>query len=191
MTTLAVDTPRAFELGGINELVASTAIFQGAFVCAVKANGTAAVGAFAVSTHNFAGIAESAALSGKNVRLITRGKTPMPVTGATAASVGAIVYATDDNALTLTAGTAVPVGYVSRFDGGTTCLVQFTTTVGATPITPTLTTSGYTVATLPVGAVGMRAYVTDATAPAYNAALTGGGAVRVPVFYNGTAWVSA
>jgi len=52
-------------------------------------------------------------------------------------------------------------------------------------------TGGYTVATLPAGTVGDRAYVTDATTPTYNAALTGGGAVVVPVFYNGSAWVSA
>lgn len=49
----------------------------------------------------------------------------------------------------------------------------------------------YTVATLPVGSQGQRAYVTDATTPAYNAALVGGGAVVVPVFRNATIWVSA
>lgn len=51
--------------------------------------------------------------------------------------------------------------------------------------------AGYTVATLPPGIVGMRAYVTDANAPTWNGALVGGGAVTCPVFYNGTAWVSA
>jgi hypothetical protein len=55
----------------------------------------------------------------------------------------------------------------------------------------TLQLKGFTVATLPAGTVGMRAYVTDATAPTYNGALTGGGAVTIPVFYNGAAWVSA
>jgi hypothetical protein len=35
----------------------------------------------------------------------------------------------------------------------------------------------------------MRA-VTDATAPAYNGALTGGGAVSVPVWCSGAAWLS-
>ena len=50
---------------------------------------------------------------------------------------------------------------------------------------------GYTVATLPTaGTVGRTAYVTDATAPTYLGTLTGGGAVRTPVFDNGTAWVS-
>jgi hypothetical protein len=36
---------------------------------------------------------------------------------------------------------------------------------------------------------GDRAFVTDATTPAFGAVLTGGGAVVVPVFFNGTAWV--
>ncbi len=50
--------------------------------------------------------------------------------------------------------------------------------------------AGFTVATLPAGVVGDMAYVTDATAPAYNVALIGGGAVRVKAFFNGTAWVA-
>jgi len=49
----------------------------------------------------------------------------------------------------------------------------------------------YTVATLPAGVQGDRAYVTDATTPTYNGVLTGGGSVKVPVFRNATVWVSA
>ena len=49
----------------------------------------------------------------------------------------------------------------------------------------------YTVGTLPSGTVGDTAYVTDATAPTYLGALTGGGAVICPVFHNGTIWVSS
>jgi hypothetical protein len=56
----------------------------------------------------------------------------------------------------------------------------------ATPVK----TGGYTVATLPAGTVGMRAYVTDALAPAFLTALVGGGAVNCPAFYNGAAWVA-
>lgn len=56
----------------------------------------------------------------------------------------------------------------------------------------TVTTGGYTVATLPTaGTAGRRAYVTDATAPTFLGSLTGGGAVVCPVFDNGSAWVSA
>lgn len=48
---------------------------------------------------------------------------------------------------------------------------------------------GYTVATLPAGNQGDYAFVTDALAPTFLAALVGGGAVVAPAFYNGTAWV--
>lgn len=51
--------------------------------------------------------------------------------------------------------------------------------------------AGFTVATLPAGTIGDRAYVTDALTPTYNAAAVGGGAVKVPVFHNGTTWVTA
>ncbi len=50
-----------------------------------------------------------------------------------------------------------------------------------------------TVALLPTcnSAISGSLYsVTDASAPAYNGALTGGGSVRVPVFCNGTAWTA-
>ena len=50
---------------------------------------------------------------------------------------------------------------------------------------------GYTVATLPSGVVGDRVYVTDANAPSYGATVAGGGAVTIPVFYNGTNWICA
>ena len=58
----------------------------------------------------------------------------------------------------------------------------------------TLKTSGFTVATLPsppLQGLGARAHVTDALNPTYLGTLTGGGTVKCPVFYNGTAWVSA
>lgn len=49
----------------------------------------------------------------------------------------------------------------------------------------------YTVATLPAGVIGMLAYVTDALAPTFLAAVVGGGTVVTPVFFNGTAWVGS
>ncbi|MFZ2190089.1 MAG: hypothetical protein WAV48_04875 [Candidatus Magasanikiibacteriota bacterium] len=59
------------------------------------------------------------------------------------------------------------------------------------PLLTTPRTVGYTVGTLPAGTIGMKAHVTDATAPTYLGALTGGGAVVAPVFYDGTTWLSA
>jgi len=53
-----------------------------------------------------------------------------------------------------------------------------------------ITLQGYTVSTLPAGTQGDTAYVTDALAPTYLAAIVGGGAVVCPVFYNGTTWVA-
>ncbi len=70
-------------------------------------------------------------------------------------------------------------------DGVTELQVQ-----GACSVLTTLKTGGYTVATLPPGTEGMRAYVTDAVNPSFTGTLTGGGTVVTPVMFNGTAWVS-
>lgn len=45
-----------------------------------------------------------------------------------------------------------------------------------------------TVAELPEGGQGMRAFVTDATATTFASAVAGGGANKVPVYFDGTAW---
>ena len=55
----------------------------------------------------------------------------------------------------------------------------------------TIKTAGYTVATLPTGVTGARAYVTNALAPTYGTTVVGGGAVTIPVFYNGANWICA
>ena len=48
--------------------------------------------------------------------------------------------------------------------------------------------TNYTVATLPASTVGARSFVTDGLAPVFGANVTGGGAVPVPVYYDGTNW---
>ena len=48
----------------------------------------------------------------------------------------------------------------------------------------------YTVATLPAGTKGDMAYVTDALVPAFLTAVSGGGAVVTPVFFDGTNWIA-
>lgn len=63
-------------------------------------------------------------------------------------------------------------------------------TAGTGVFSGPVTLPGYTVATLPAGTVGMIAYVTDALAPTFLGALTGGGSTVAPVFYNGSAWIS-
>ena len=60
---------------------------------------------------------------------------------------------------------------------------------GKLDVAGTIKTLGYTVATLPTGVVGARAYVTNALAPTFGATVVTGGAITIPVFYNGTNWI--
>lgn len=56
-------------------------------------------------------------------------------------------------------------------------------------VTKPVVLKGYTVATLPAGVEGMTAYCTDLLAPTFGATAVGGGAVKLPVFFDGTNWV--
>ncbi len=78
------------------------------------------------------------------------------------------------------------VGSTSKFNVSNTGVV--------TTQAPTIL-KGYTVATLPSTAAtgqvqGAIAFVTNALAPTFGTAVVGGGAVVIPVFYDGTNWVS-
>ena len=85
---------------------------------------------------------------------------------------------------------AFTVGATGSLTIGLTGTAPRTTFSQGVTMGGTMRLAPYTVGTLPSGVVGDRAYVTDATAPTYLGALTGGGAVTCPVFYNGAAWVS-
>lgn len=63
------------------------------------------------------------------------------------------------------------------------------TTTGAGTFSGTIRPKGYTVGTLPAGTIGMKAYVTDALAPAYLVLLAAGGAAYSGAQYSGTQWV--
>jgi hypothetical protein len=50
----------------------------------------------------------------------------------------------------------------------------------------------YTVATLPSAAdsgIGARSFVSDALLPTFGSTVTGGGAVKIPVYSDGTNWI--
>jgi hypothetical protein len=49
--------------------------------------------------------------------------------------------------------------------------------------------AAYTVGTLPTGITGGEVYVTDAVACTFLSTPTGGGSIKCPLFYNGSAWV--
>ena len=63
------------------------------------------------------------------------------------------------------------------------------TKLSSTEIIPA--TTNYLVADLPsasVSGAGARAFVSDATGPTFGATVVGGGAVKVPVYSDGTTW---
>ena len=75
---------------------------------------------------------------------------------------------------------------------GTTSPAQKLDVVGSIKASGTVQTGGYTFATLPTPATGMRAYITDGAAlPVYMANAAGGGSTVTPVFYNGSNWINA
>jgi len=94
------------------------------------------------------------------------------------------------NGITLT-GTVTSSGNLTL--GGALSGVSLTSQVsGILPVANGGTGTGvaYTVATLPTaGTQGRRAWVTNALAPTFGAAVVGGGAVVIPVFDNGTTWI--
>jgi hypothetical protein len=63
-------------------------------------------------------------------------------------------------------------------------------TISATAITGAIpfVLPSYTVANLPTGSAGMRAFVTDSNATTFAAVVAGGGANGVPVYHDGTNW---
>ena len=92
-------------------------------------------------------------------------------------SAGAVTNTTNGYGLTVNAPTGATNNYAAQFLGGTTIF-------GAPA-----RLKNYTVATLPAGVQGDTAYVTDALAPVWGATVAGGGAVVIPVFYNGANWI--
>jgi hypothetical protein len=96
-------------------------------------------------------------------------------------------FGTNGDALTANSGSNGATAGTEQLRLTTTGL----TITGLISAGTTIKTAGYTVATLPTGVTGARAYVTNALAPSYGAAVVGGGAVTIPVFYDGSAWIAA
>lgn len=131
MATLTQDQPRAYGVSDdLNEVpvIASHLIFEG---CAVGDNG-AGLARKLVALDPFVGFAKeqcdnsTGAASARNVKVWERGKVVLNVTGvASADDVGQTVYASDDNAFTLTSTGNTAIGKVARWISGTQCVVYF------------------------------------------------------------------
>jgi hypothetical protein len=97
-------------------------------------------------------------------------------------SIGSNVYATGSLLGNVTCG------ILTLADSRVTGTNNATSTVYADVLLKGTSLGNFTVAALPTGTQGDRAIVTDATAPTFLGALTGGGAVVTLVVHNGTAW---
>lgn len=128
MTTLAANTPRAWELGDHNDLpiIAADIIYQGA---AVGDNASGYMRPL-VSGDPFRGFAleecknASGSAGDKNVKLLTKGKVQLSVTSLAITDVGRPVYASDDNTFAL-AGIGSYIGHVRRYVSSGVGIVEF------------------------------------------------------------------
>jgi TRAP-type mannitol/chloroaromatic compound transport system substrate-binding protein len=131
MTVLAANLARPYEQGDRNEypVKASTKIYEGAAVGIEVATGYARG---LVAGDTFVGFAEALADNSAvatdgaiNVRVIDRGKVYLPVGSLAITDLGKPVYASDNNAFTLTASTNSYIGKVVRFESTGYGIVAF------------------------------------------------------------------
>lgn len=104
----------------------------------------------------------------------------------TVGSTGGVTFDAVGSGSAFTFSDKVNMGLAST----TQLTVSTQATLASTTMTAPLRLKGYTVATLPTGTQGDTAFVTDALTPTFLTAVTGGGAIVSPVFYNGTNWVT-
>jgi hypothetical protein len=130
MTTLAKDTPRAYEMGEVNDLpiIANDIIYEGA---AVGDNGSGYARPL-VAADPFLGFAKEECdntggdAGAKRVKVQEKGKIVLNVTGVSGVGdVGDAVYADDDNSFTKTSSSNTAIGKVARWISGTQCVVAF------------------------------------------------------------------
>ena len=131
MTTRATDIARPFQLGEIEEypIIAADIIYEGS---AVGENGSGYSRPL-VAADAFQGFAEAkvdnstGSAGDKNIRVKTKGRVQLPVTGLTAITANdrPAVYASDDDAFTLTATSNSLIGYVSRYVSSGVAIVEF------------------------------------------------------------------
>ena len=134
MATLTTDTPRNYDQGEVNEfpVIASDIIYEGA---AVGDNGSGYARPL-VAGDPFRGFAESnvdnstGAAGDKYVRVKAQGQVQLPISSLAITDVGKDVFASDDNAFTLTQGSNTRIGYVYRWVSTGVGIIKFRSSEG-------------------------------------------------------------
>lgn len=198
MTTLAANTPRAKEIGDINEIpvIASDIIYEGAAVGVVDASGHARP---LTSVDRFAGFAEAkadnsaGAAAAINVRVYKKGEAQLSVSGAVITDIGQPVYATDDNTFVFLPTGAVFIGFVRRFVSSGVVVVAYDTENFIDPyagkVKETLSAATKTLDAQDTGKYIFCTVTTVVTLPATATALSDVTLVNMAAF--GTAQISA
>lgn len=127
---LTLDTPRAYEIGTINDLsvAAGVQIFEGSAVGIIAASGLArplAAGDLFVGFADRGVDNRIGAAAAARVRLREEGKIELPVAALALADIGKQVYASDSGAFLLTAAGNSLVGHVHRFVRSGVGIVKF------------------------------------------------------------------
>lgn len=130
MTTLSANQPRAYEIGERNHfpVIASHIIYEGCAIGAVAGTGhtrrlvagDAFVGFAVAKADNSAGAAAAI-----NVEAVECGDIELTVSGVVITDVNQPVYATDDNAFTMSPVSSSFVGFVKRFVSTGVAVVAF------------------------------------------------------------------
>lgn len=134
MTTLASDLPRDFELGDFDDVpaVASDIIYDGSAV----GDNASGYGRPLVAGDKFRGFCVKrcdnlgGAAGDLNINVRVRGKVELTVSGVAITDVGKAVYASDDNAFTLTETSNSYIGVITRYVSATRVVVAFDATRG-------------------------------------------------------------
>jgi len=158
MTTLAVDAPRTYQLGEMNDLsvIASDIIYEGA---AVGDNGSGYARPL-VAGDPFWGFAleqvdNSAGSAGdKRVHVRSSGRIQLAVTSAAITDIGEAVYASDDATFTLTATSNTHIGRIVGFVSTGVVIVEFDANKGGIGTMTALTDSSGGTASDTIAAIG-------------------------------------
>lgn len=160
MSTLAVNTPRDYDLGDVNEfpVIATDIIYEGAAV----GDNAAGYARPLQAGDPFRGFAEaqadnSAGSAGDvNVRVKTCGKVKLAIASLAITDVGKDVYASDDNTFTLTQSTNTRIGHVHRwistgygiisFNANSGVCAELTDNTGGSPSDTIANTTGVDIA---------------------------------------------